>query len=70
MKVPKVSMSITVLKALEDKALAGHKKFPAAPAGGRRQRVVLEPRAIKASASSGWSRPAREEISAFGQTLK
>ena len=31
-------MSITVLKALEDKALAGHRKFPAAPAGGRKRR--------------------------------
>lgn len=26
-----VSMSTTVLKALKDKALAGHRKFPAAP---------------------------------------
>lgn len=31
LKVPKVSMSITVLKALKDRALAGHRKFPAAP---------------------------------------
>lgn len=29
--MPKVSMSITVLKALKDRALAGHRKFPAAP---------------------------------------
>lgn len=26
-----VSISITVLKALKDRALAGHRKFPAAP---------------------------------------
>lgn len=32
LKVPTVSMSITVLKALKDRALAGHRKFPAAPA--------------------------------------
>lgn len=31
LKVPMVSMSITVLKALKDRALAGHRKFPAAP---------------------------------------
>lgn len=31
LKVPRVSMSITVLKALKDRALAGHRKFPAAP---------------------------------------
>lgn len=29
--MPMVSISITVLKALKDRALAGHKKFPAAP---------------------------------------
>lgn len=31
LKVPMVSISITVLKALKDRALAGHRKFPAAP---------------------------------------
>lgn len=31
LKVPNVSISITVLKALKDRALAGHRKFPAAP---------------------------------------
>lgn len=29
--MPRVSISITVLKALKDRALAGHRKFPAAP---------------------------------------
>lgn len=29
--MPMVSISITVLKALKDRALAGHRKFPAAP---------------------------------------
>lgn len=33
LKVPKVSISITVLKALKDNVLARHRKFPAAPAG-------------------------------------
>lgn len=31
LKVPSVSISITVLKALKDRELAGHRKFPAAP---------------------------------------
>lgn len=61
-KVPKVSMSITVLKALEDKALAGHREAPSCTC--RRKET-----SVKASASSGWSQPAREGTSAFGQTL-
>lgn len=48
MNVPKVSMSITVLKALKDKELAGHRKFPAAPAGRKDTRMVQEPWAVRA----------------------
>lgn len=51
LKVPRVSISITVLKALKDRALAGHRKFPAAPEdkqlgsqsalGGGQQAIML-----------------------------
>lgn len=47
LKVPKVSVSSTALKALGDKALAGHRKFPAAPAGERQQQWHWTPKRLR-----------------------
>lgn len=48
MNVPKASMSITVLKALKDNEPAGHRKFPAAPAGWKETQMAQDPWAGRA----------------------
>lgn len=52
LKVPSVSISITVLKALKDRALAGHRKFPAAP---RNKEGARSARGQEPAGSSGTS---------------
>lgn len=52
LKVPSVSISITVLKALKDRELAGHRKFPAAP---RNKAGAWSARGQETSGSSGTS---------------
>lgn len=52
LKVPSVSISITVLKALKDRELAGHRKFPAAP---RNKAGARSARGQETSGSSGTS---------------
>lgn len=57
LKVPMVSISITVLKALKDRALAGHRKFPAAPeeqgAGGTVRTGPGEIRQVQGTSARG-----------------